>query len=178
MILFMCVCVCVRACASAASEEVVCAPDMLRARVFPDNGSTWQKECKTNENITRKMTGTPGDDEWWAKRTREYVESELRAELINCMESYAKETGFRAPGSQVRKKRRTQRSRDDPANLSSGDEAEEEEEEAQAPAASNAMNVDECGDTVLDGGYGKLPLAMHGCVRIAWKICYGSVHGC
>ena len=56
----------------------------------------------------------------------------------------------------MRKKRKTGRSRDDPANLSSGDEAqEEEEEEVQAPGASNTMDVDEYGAAVLDGGYAK-----------------------
>ena len=134
----------------AASEEVICAPDMLRAKVFPDVGGTWQKECKENEKITRKLGGTEVDDEWWANRTREYVETELRAELINCMEAYTKDTGFRAPGSQVRKKRRTGRSRHDPANLSSGDEAEEE---LQAPGASNAEGDGQGGEPVLDGGY-------------------------
>ena len=130
----------------AASEEVVCAPDMLRAKVFPDVGGTWQKECRENEKITRRMAGTDAEDEWWAKRTREYVETELRAELINCMEAYAKDTGFRAPGSQVRKKRKTARRTHDPANLSSGDEAEED---PQSPGESDG----EGGENVLDGGY-------------------------
>ena len=126
---------------------------MLRARVFPDNGATWQCECKENESITRRMTGSEEDDAWWANRTRQYLETELKAELINCMESYAKATGFRAPGSQLRKKRRkTGRSRDDPANLSSGDEGNEEEE--QEPSPTDAMEVDEWGEPCLDGGYG------------------------
>ena len=99
------------------------------------------------------MTGSEEDDAWWANRTRRYLENELKAELINCMESYAKATGFRAPGSQLRKKRRkTGRSRDDPANLSSGDEGNEEEE--QEPSPMDAMEVDDWGEPCLDGGYG------------------------
>ena len=143
------ICVCV----FIASEDVICAPDMLRARVFPDNGGTWQSEYKKNCKVARRMAGTSDDDEWWAKKTGEYVLTELKAELINCMEAYAKATGFRAPGSQMRKKkRRTGRAREDPANLSSGDEGAEEEEEE--PGQSGDMGVDEFGEAILDGECG------------------------
>ena len=137
-----------------ASEDVICAPDMLRARVFPDNGGTWQCEYKRECKVARRMSGTIDDDEWWAKKTNEYLLTELKAELINCMEAYAKATGFRAPGSQMRKKRRTTgRPRDDPANLSSGDEGDEEEQEEE-PGQSGEMEVDEFGDAILDGECG------------------------
>ena len=140
-------------CVLVASEKVISTPDMLRARVFPDNAGTWHRECRVNVNLAKKHSGSEDDDDWWATRTSQYLLVELRAELINCMEAYAKATGFRAPGSQLRKKRRTEdRTRDDPANLSSGDEGNEEE--GKQPGPSGEMEVDEFGEAVLDGGCG------------------------
>ena len=119
----------------AASEQVICAPEMLHARFFPDTGDTWQEEYKTNHKLDRLKLGTAADDDWWAERANEYVVMELKAELINCMEAFEKASGFRAPGTRMRRKRRKPNNVEDPANFSSGEEgdggAEEVSEEAE-----------------------------------------------
>ena len=136
-------------CVCAASEHVICAPDMLRARVFPENGGTWQQEYKQNHGVSRRMTGSAEDDEWWAEQASEYLLVELKAELINCMEDFAKASGFCAPGSQMRKKRRRKSSTlDDPANLSSGDEGDDGGTDFMEV---DAAEVDEDGMPVLGG---------------------------